>query len=272
MRISVVVVSHNTRKILHDSLTRLSRHYPQAQLIVVDSGSSDGSRTMVKDRFPSATLIECTNQGYAHAVNLGLAECHSDYVVEMNADVLLEPGDLEALQQTLEKAPRAAFAGPVLTDQAGKLQNFGPFYTPNYWRLRGPRPVGWLSGALIMAKKSALSRIGPMDERFFFYNEDLEWCVRARKAGFQVLLAPRRVVHLGGASTPKDPRVLAEGYRGGLLFSRIHHPRLHGLHTKAVLLEAQLRIRLDPDPGRREAYALLITHLHRGELDQPFLS
>lgn len=123
----------------------------------------------------------------------------------MNSDVYLEPGDLEALQAALEAHPRAAMAGPTLYTPQGRLQSFGPLYAPNYWNLRRPRAVGWVSGALIMVRKSALQEIGGMDERFFFYNEDLEWCTRARRKGWQVLLVPRRVLHLGGEPTPKTP-------------------------------------------------------------------
>ncbi len=110
-----------------------------------------------------------------------------------------------------------------------------------------------------------------MDERFFFYNEDLEWCTRARRKGWQVLLVPRRVLHLGGSSTPKDPRFIAEGYRGGLLFTRDYYPYLHGLHRKAVWLEAHLRLWFEAHPMRKESYRLLLDRLNGEHLDVPFL-
>ncbi|WP_241476966.1 glycosyltransferase family 2 protein [Meiothermus ruber] len=122
-----------------------------------------------------------------------------------------------------------------------------------------------------MARQSALQEIGGMDERFFFYNEDLEWCTRARRKGWQVLLVPRRVLHLGGSSTPKDPRFIAEGYRGGLLFTRDYYPYLHGLHRKAVWLEAHLRLWFEAHPMRKESYRLLLDRLNGEHLDVPFL-
>ncbi len=270
--LSIVVVSYNTRAILKECLTRIEAHYPEAERIVVDSSSTDGSAEMVTQTFPEVRLVRVPNRGYAAAVNQGLRLARGRYVAEMNADVYLNPGDLEALVAALEADPQAAFAGPTLVTPEGRLQSFGPLYAPNYWRLLRPRPVPWISGALIVARREALEAIGGMDERFFFYNEDLEWCTRARRRGWRVLLVPRRVLHLGGASTPEDPRFLAEGYRGGLLYTALYYPWLHGLHRKAVWLEAQLRRRWDPLPRRREAYRLILERLEQDDLQAPLVS
>ncbi|KZK14910.1 glycosyltransferase family 2 protein [Meiothermus taiwanensis] len=265
--LSIIIVSHNTQGILSECLQRLKAYYPQAELIVADSGSTDGSPDWVAASYPEVRLLRLPNRGYAYAVNRGLEVAQRPWVVEMNSDVYLEPGDLEALQAALEAHPRAAMAGPTLYTPQGRLQSFGPLYAPNYWNLRRPRAVGWVSGALIMVRKSALQEIGGMDERFFFYNEDLEWCTRARRKGWQVLLVPRRVLHLGGSSTPKDPRFIAEGYRGGLLFTQDYYPHLHGLHRKAVWLEAHLRQWLDPNLVLREGYREIAKMLSGGNME-----
>lgn len=267
---SIVVVSHNTQGILRECLQRLKAHYPEAELIVADSGSTDGSPDWVATSCPEVRLLRLPNQGYAYAVNRGLEVAQRPWVVEMNSDIYLAKGDLEALQEALQANPKAAMAGPTLRTPKGELQSFGPLYAPYYWNLHRPRAVSWISGALIMARKTALREIGGMDERFFFYNEDLEWCTRARRKGWQVLLVPRRVLHLGGSSTPKDPRFIAEGYRGGLLYTQMYFPSLHGLHRKAVWLEAQMRLRLEADPGRKAGYRLILNRLNRGRLDLPF--
>ncbi|MCS7069790.1 MAG: glycosyltransferase family 2 protein [Meiothermus sp.] len=268
---SIIVISHNTLGILDECLKRIEAHYPEAETLVVDTASTDGSPDWVEQNHPNVRLLRVPNRGYAFAVNRGLEAATRPYVVEMNSDVYLNAGDLEVLQQALQAHPGAALAGPALQTPAGRLQSHGPLYAPNYWNLRKPRAVRWVSGALIMTRKGALEEIGGMDERFFFYNEDLEWCTRARRKGWQVLLVPRRVLHLGGSSTPQDPRFLAEGYRGGLLFSRDYYPALHGLHQKAVWLEARLRIWLDPDPTRRAGYRMILDKVCRGGLDRPLL-
>jgi GT2 family glycosyltransferase len=269
--LSVVVVSHNAQAVLLECLARLSRHYPSAEVVVVDSGSTDGSAEAVAERFPQCRLLRVENRGYPAAVNRGLSVVSGDYLVQMNSDVYLEAGDLEALLEAARADPKAALVGPTLVTPQGRFQSFGPLYTPNYWNLRAPRRVAWISGALTLMPRAAYQALGGMDERFFFYNDDLEWCLRARRKGWRVLLVPRRVLHLGGSSTPKDPRFLAEGYRGGLLLSRDYYPHLHGLHKKAVWLEAHLRIWLDPDPTRRAGYRLILDKVCRGGLDRPLL-
>lgn len=268
---SIIVISHNTLGILGECLRRVEKLYSEAQVIVVDSASTDGSADWVQLYHPTVRVLRVPNRGYAFAVNRGLEAATRPWVVEMNSDIYLEAGDLEDLQKALQENPKAALAGPTLQTPRGHLQFFGLFYAPNYWKLQRPRPVSWVSGALIMARKTALAEIGGMDERFFFYNEDLEWCTRARRKGWQVLLVPRRVLHLGGSSTPSEPRFLAEGYRGGLLFTREYFPGLHGLHKKAVWLEAHLRLRLDGQPIRRAGYRLILDKLQEGSLEVPFL-
>lgn len=264
---SIVVVSHNAISVLAECLRRFEQYYPDAEIIVADSASSDGSPAWVRQHHPGVCLLELPNRGYAFAVNRGLEAASKPWVVQMNSDVYLQAGDLEALQAALENEPRAAFAGPSLYTAHGRLQSHGLLYAPNYWGLWRPRAVGWVSGALMMARREALAEIGGMDERFFFYNEDLEWCTRARRKGWRVLLVPRRVLHLGGSSTPQDPRFTVEGYRGGLLYTRIHYPWLHGLHSKAVWLEAHLRLWLDPSPLRKQGYRLILQMLQDGRLD-----
>jgi len=266
-----VVISHNAKAVLLDCLLRIKTHYPQAEVVVVDSGSTDGSAEAVAQRYPEWRLLRLENRGYPFAVNRGLEVAQGRYLVQMNSDVFLEKGDLEALLQAAQEHPKAALVGPTLITPKGRYQSFGPFYAPNNWFLRRPRPVAWISGALTLMPRAAYQAIGGMDERFFFYNDDLEWCTRARRKGWQVLLVPRRVLHLGGSSTPKDPRFLAEGYRGGLLYSRKYLPALHGLHKKAVWLEAHLRLWLDRHPLRRAGYRLILDRLNGRGLDMPFL-
>lgn len=260
MELSVLVIAHNSSRVLPECLERLRRHYPHAEQVMVDAASSDGSLELAR-QWPGLKTLSVANRGYAHAVNRGLEVAGGRYVAVMNSDVYLEAGDLEALVTALDTHPKAVMAGPVLMTPQGRPQSFGPLYAHHYFNLRKPRPVAWISGALIVLKREHLPELGGMDERFFFYNEDMEWGIRARRKGFQVLLVPRRVLHLGGASTPNDPRFIAEGYRGGLLLSQTHYPWIHGLHRKAVWLEARLRLSLDPDPKRKAAYSLLLTRL-----------
>jgi len=269
--LSIVVVSHNAKDVLVECLKRLSTHYPEAEVIVVDSGSSDGSTEWVQANCPNIKLMQLPNKGYPYAVNRGLEAASRQWLVEMNSDVYLEAGDLEVLKEALQANPKAAFAGPTLLTPKGNLQSFGPLYTPNYWNLKRPKAVGWISGALVMLRREAYQKVGGMDEGLFFYNDDIEWCLRARRKGYQVLLVPRKILHLGGASTPGDPRFIAEGYRGGLRLSRDYYPFWHGLHKKVVWLESRLRIALDKNPKHQQAYGLILEMLQQNNLETAFL-
>ncbi len=240
-------------------------------MIVVDSGSSDGSPQMVREKYPQAKLIEVANRGYPFAVNRGLEAATQPWLVQMNSDVYVEAGDLEALQLALQENPKAAFAGPILVNQEGKRQSFGLFNL-SFGNPNKPKTVSWISGAIMVLGREAYQDLGGMDERIFFYNEEIEWCWRAKRKGWVSLLVPHKVIHLAGSSTPQDPRFIAEGYRGGLLLSQEYLPFWHGLHKKLVWLEATLRIRFDPDPVRSQGYKILLNLLEKGNLEvSPFL-
>lgn len=262
--LSLIVISHNSCAITLECLARVIASYPEVELVVVDTGSSDGSPEAIAEQFPGVRVLRVPNRGYPFAVNRGLEVARGQYLVEMNSDVFLAPGDLEAIIEPLAD-PTVAMSGPTLINSEGRVQGFGLFSRPPS---NHPRPRSWISGALIALRRETLAKIGGMDQRFVFYNDDLEWGFRARRLGYRVVQVPRRVIHLGGASTPNDPRFLAEGYRGGMLVSREYYPKLHGAHRRLVGLEAALRLRLDPDPSRREAYRLIAQMAHSGELDK----
>jgi N-acetylglucosaminyl-diphospho-decaprenol L-rhamnosyltransferase len=268
--ISIVVVSYNSNAVLEECLRRLCNHYANAEIIVVNSGDSQGLVSL-KNQYPHIGWLQVENRGYAFAVNQGLKVSTQPFWVQMNSDVYVEAGDLEALKAAF--TPKTAFVGPVLVTPFGKRQNLGPAYALNYWNLHrsgSSWPVGWVAGALTMGRKDILEELGGMDERFFFYNEDLEWGLRAKRKGWQVLLVNRKVLHIGGASTPNDPRFLAEGYRGGLLISQDYYPLLHGFHKKVVWLEALLRSYFDPRTQKRQSYRLVWQMLQQNQLERSF--
>jgi GT2 family glycosyltransferase len=95
--------------------------------------------------------------------------------------------------------------------------------------------VSWLSGCCMLFKKEALDQVGGLNSSLRFYNEDMEWCWRFRKAGWHCRLVNTPVTHLGGSSTPKDLRFLIEGYRGGFLLSRWYKPKVYRYAHKAIV-------------------------------------
>lgn len=251
--LSVIVVSFNTRDYLESCLESLERHPCRCsrEILVVDNASGDGSAGMVARRFPGVKLIaNAENLGFARANNLGLDACGSRYALLLNSDTEVSDGALDALVAFADEHPRAGVVGAQLLYPDGTLQPSGhavrtrwqelwgflPFY-----RLTGGRTedrfvergrdysrsceVGEVSGAAMLLRREMWDQVGPLDEGFFFGFEDIELCIRARRAGWTVFYCSRaQVIHHWGKSSPReDPAftraVLASRFR---FYRKVH--------------------------------------------------
>jgi GT2 family glycosyltransferase len=227
-RLSVCIVSWNTRQLLSDCLETLYAD-PQAvdwEVIVVDNGSQDGSPEAVRRDFPQVDLVESgENLGFSGGNNLALARAQAPYLLLLNPDTLVETGALGQLVDFVEARPEIGVAGPMLLNADQSLQlscgiapslqtetihklllhKVFPMFKLGRWDHRQIRPVGWVSGACILVRRSAVAAVGPLDSGFYMYHEDVEWCLRFNRGGWGVYYYPfSRVVHLGGQSTRQD--------------------------------------------------------------------
>ena len=224
-RVSVVIVAFNTRPDLLRCLASLEAHVTlPLEVVVVDNGSGDGSADAVRRAHPAARVIENgSNLGFAAACNRGLGEARGPYCLLLNSDAEVTAGAVDALAAVLDDRADVGIVGPRTVGADGGPQvSFGPDLTPvSEWRqrrlvraLREGRPEAvreveamcareqepaWVSGACLLARKSALDAVGGLDERFFLYEEDVDLCLRVRQAGGRILYTPRAVVmhHLG---------------------------------------------------------------------------
>jgi N-acetylglucosaminyl-diphospho-decaprenol L-rhamnosyltransferase len=281
--VEAVIVHHRTPEALRRTLEQLAAHAPAVPVTVVDTAMDDAVALALAAAHPRLRWLSAPNHSYAHAVNTGLKATTAPLVATMNADVLVGPRTLEDLCAPFADA-RVAFSGPVARTPAGRVQDQGVPYRWHHARLRrrsrrraaGEAPswvvVPWLSGCLLVARRAAIERIGGMDGRLRFYNEDLEWCARGRAAGWRCALVATEVVHLGGAATPDDRRFLIEGLRGGYtLTRRTAVPAARWAHRWAVAAAAGLAAAGARDPGRRAAWREVARRFARGELDDsPF--
>lgn len=204
------------------------------EVIVVDQESLDGSADMVEREFPAVRLIrQKPNIGFAAGNNLAYRHARGRYFLLLNSDTVVRPGWLTELVRYAEEHPRAGLIGPKLLNPDGSLQYScrrfptlaaGLFrHTPLEWLLprnpftgdylmrdwdhNEPRCVDWLSGACLMARREMIEEIGGLDERYFMYFEDVDWALRARKAGWEVHYVPSPVVlHEIGRSSDRRPR------------------------------------------------------------------
>ncbi|HRT58989.1 MAG TPA: glycosyltransferase family 2 protein [Candidatus Paceibacterota bacterium] len=254
VRVSVVIVSWNAKAFLARCLASLTERacaYPM-EVIVVDNASQDGSPEMVERDFPQVRLIRTgSNLGFARGNNRGIRESRGKYLCLINSDVEVRPDCITRLVDYCEAHPDVGMVGPRILGGDGKLQRscrgfptvwnmlcralaldamfprsswFGGYLLP-YWNHDSEREVDILSGCFWMVRRAALETVGLLDESFFMYGEDMDWCKRFWAGGWRLVFVPDAVaVHYGGASSASAPvRFFIEKQRADLQYWRKHH-------------------------------------------------
>lgn len=216
---TVVIPNYNGSKFIGECLeSLLAQDIPCSEydIIVVDNGSTDGSRQLIEDRFPQAALIALpSNTGFCHAVNVGIEAAATPYVILLNNDTKVRPGFVRALRDAMEARPDAfaVSARMRMWDRQELIDDAGDRYCVLGWgwargkgqpAARYDRPVEVFSacGGAAIYRKSILEKIGLFDEMHFAYLEDLDIGYRARIYGYRSFYEPgAEVVHYGSAST-----------------------------------------------------------------------
>jgi len=259
--VSVVVVTFNGREFVPACLESIPAG---AETIVVDNASSDGTADLVQERFPKASLLRnSVNRGFAAGVNRGIAASRGRYVCLLNPDAKLSPGTLSTLAAYLDAHPDVGAAAPQLLHEDGRRQNsfdnFPSFATVflNKSLLRlflpgrfpsktqewtEPRDVESVIGACMMIRRGLLDRIGGLDEAYFLFLEETDWCLRAWRAGSRIAFVPgATAVHLqGGSRDTVRFRARIEYVRSLFTFFRKHRsssPLVRALYPFKSLLE-----------------------------------
>ena len=238
-RFSIIIVHRNGPETLLRTLDALAAAVDPArdEVFVADNGSSDDSLERVRDAHPAVRIVEngC-NMGYAAAINQAAPRSDSPYLLFLNNDAFVAPGLFDRLAALFEDNPEAGIIGPLLVSEDGAPQRcFGvePTFAGEAGFRRSERrrpplpatevaPVDWISGACMAVRRAAIDESGSIDSGFFFYFEDVEFCIRLRRAGWQARLDQgSRVVHRMGTST-KGLRLGAqiEALRSRLRFYR----------------------------------------------------
>jgi GT2 family glycosyltransferase len=261
--VSAVVVTYDALPWLERCLESVAG----LETVVVDHGSTDGTVELVRERFPDARLLERENRGLGAGWNAGMEVAGGRYLLLLNADAWATGDAVATLAAFAEARPDAALVGPRLRNPDGTLQrSVRGFPTP--WRLAteyfflrklAPRSralngfyaggfdhdraaeVEWLMGACMLVRRAAVDEVGPLDEGFFLFSEETDWCWRFREAGWRVWFCPdAEVVHVGGAS--HGGRMFRENVRGNLRFLAKHRGPRDAERARRLMLVA-LRLR-----------------------------
>lgn len=253
--LSIVIVSFNARTDLVNCLLSLKKNPPSMphEIIVVDNASSDDSVASAQ-RIPGVRVIEMgRNAGFSAANNAGIRQSRGDLLLLLNSDTLVPPGAIDRLVDRLKATAEAGIAGPRLVDAEGHPElSFGRMISPwnefrqkqrsAEWTARETAReqfVDWVSGACLLVSRADAERAGLLDERFFLYTEDVDFCHSVRKLGRKVLFTPAaEVTHLRGRSRAAQPAASNAAYRASqLAFYRKHH------RWAVLLLKLYLRLK-----------------------------
>ncbi len=272
--LSIIIVNWNTGRLLAECLQSIFAYPPQVDLevIVVDNASTDGSAVAAEQGFPQVKFIHSqANLGFAGGNNLGIRQSQGDQVLLLNPDTRLHAKALQEMSNFLNDHPRAGAVGARLLNLDGSLQpSCSPeptlrgefmrlfhwkgirpdgYYSMDEWDSTTPRQVDTLLGACMMIRREALSEEGLLDERFFMYSEEVDFCARLRKSDWEIYWTPSaEVVHYGGQSTQLvAPEMFLNLYKAKVQYFRKQHGTFAAILYKLILLAAGLaRVSLTP--------------------------
>ncbi len=288
--LSIVIVNWNTRDLLAQCLRSIFAYPPNRnfEVVVVDNASTDGSVAMVRERFAEVMLIKNdSNPGFAVANNQAIRQSSGRHVLLLNPDTVVGPTTLQTLVAFMDVHPEAGAAGSMLVNPDGSLQascSPSPTLLRELWRLfhmdsvypmalypmhswptQTPRRVETVQGASLIVRRQVIEQVGLLDESYFMYSEEVDWCERIRSDGWQIYWVPQsQVIHFGGQSTRQVAAdMFIQLYQAKLLYFRKRYGPGYGIFYKGELFAAaSARIMILPlawlvQPERRTANATL---------------
>ena len=258
MDISIIVVTWNAKRFVEECFGSIRKETQglSTETIAVDNASTDGTADMIAERFPEVKLLRSTaNLGFPRGNVVAIqASQPAKYVCLVNPDVRVLPGCFRNLMEYMEKHPEVGVVGPLTRNPDGTIQR-SCMRSPNLWTAwcralaidrtilgRLPlfggqmmtdfahdktRRVDVLNGAFMLIRRKAMDQVGLIDDRYFMYGDDIDWCLRFRKAGWQIAFdAEAEAIHYGGGTTARAPVYFyVEMQKANLQYWEKHHSR-----------------------------------------------
>lgn len=269
MDLSVIILNYNTKNLLRDCLKSVlasTRPY-KIETIVSDNGSTDGSIQMVKTEFPQVRLLENNaNLGFSKGNNVAIKVSQGRHIMLLNSDTVVQPDAFEKMIAKTDQDSKIGAIGPKILLANGELDPsarrnfpnpanaflrlFGLSKLSNY-NITGPidqeMEVEAIMGACMLVPRSVVDKVGMLDEEFFFYGEDLDWCYRIKNAGYKIVYYPTaEILHLKSASSRNIPfKIVRVAYDAMKIFYRKHYaPKYPAPFNWLVYLGINLRMYL----------------------------
>jgi hypothetical protein len=257
MDVSIIIVNWNTRDVLRDCLKSVydQTHGIEFEVIVVDNASGDDSIAMIKSEFPDVILIENhENRGFGAASNQGMVIAKGRYVLLLNSDTVILDNAVKKTVEFADLHKDAAVVGCRVLHPGGRLQRTCFMYPSllnmllessylyklfpgnkffgrehlTWWDRNDVREVEVIDGCFMLVRQEAIRQAGMLDEQFFIYCEETDWCYRFKQAGWKMLFTPdAQIIHLGGQSSRQVASAMTLQLRGSVLqFMHKHYSRL----------------------------------------------
>lgn len=294
MLLSVVIVTYNSESTIQSCLEALfeSTKFIKKEIFVVDNNSKDSTQKIISEHFPKVTFTQNSqNLGFGKANNLVLKQTTGEFVLILNPDAIVNQNALDFLLSNIKKNDKFGFVTPRLTLSDGKIDPAckRSFPTPetSFYRLfflhklfpKNPKFTAYnlstfpekdnflvdaISGAFMLCRKSLLEEIGYFDEDFFMYGEDLDFCLRAKKAGFEnAYFGEVQITHLKSVSSKNltNFKALLEFYKAMLIFFNKHFAQKYSLGIGFIVyigIIVSFLIKLILTPFRERNYARTI--------------
>lgn len=253
-KISIIVVNWNTKDLLRDCLNSvIAQTKTDYELFVVDNDSPDKSADMVKAEFPKVKLIaNKENRGFAAANNQAIEIASGEYIFLLNPDTIILENAIDKMVDYMDRNPQIGASSCKLLNGDGSLQkSVGNFYSfwatilenriipkllPNskflskrlvaFWDHETEREIDWARGAVLLVRNSIVKEIGALDEQYYIYGEEIDWCWRIKKAGYNIMYLPQaEIIHFGKASSEQRKiAMFIQNYKSFYIFLKKNYP------------------------------------------------
>ena len=257
MDLSIIIVNYNTKKLLKEAVDSvlLKTKNIKYEIFIIDNNSSDNSITYFKKHFSNNNNIKIIsnnkNLGFAKANNIGIKKAKGKFILLLNPDTLIQDNVLSEILIWMEKNPKIGIASCALKNPDGSIQSTGGFF-PNIIKVfswmtiedipfvakiikpfhpsdsnfyKKIQDIDWVTGAFFLMRRELINKVGLLDEDYFMYTEEVDYCYRVNKANWEIKYNPKwSIIHYGGASSDSEFAILSE-YKGIKLFYKKHYPK-----------------------------------------------